>query len=197
MSADSDDLKPGIFPQDLNWAEGEAVKSLENLYSFVNVECQRAIDWYFSKKRNKRIAGYVFRVGAILALAGAGVIPILGEIYKSDNVPGLSPAWATVALAIVAIFVALDRLGGYTSGWVRYVRSGQALSQLQSDFRLEWEKQRLVLYGGQTDAATVQEGIDKCREFLAEVHSTVRAETDQWAQEFQKFLLELEKKVKK
>jgi hypothetical protein len=197
MSEDSADLTPGIFPQNLNWKEGEATESLEELYSFVNIECQRAIDWYFQKKRTKRIAGYLFRVGSILSLAGAGVIPIIGEIYNDEGIPGLSPAWATVALAIAAVLVALDRLGGYTSGWVRYVRSGQTLSQLQSDFRVEWEKQKLLLHGGQVDVEIVQEGIDKCRKFLTEVHVTVRNETNQWAQEFQKILVELENNTNK
>ena len=197
MGDNKDDLTPSVFPVDLKWTEGDATESLEKLYQFANYECKRAIDWYFIKKRSKRIAGYAFRLGAILALAVSGVIPILGEIYKTNNSPDISPAWATVALAIVGLFVALDRLGGYTSGWVRYVRCGQSLTNLQSDFRVEWEKLRLALQEGQTDSAIIQQGIDKCKEFLAQVHSTVRAETDQWSKEFQKFLLQLDEKTKK
>jgi hypothetical protein len=197
MGADKDDIKPGNFPADLKWSQDDASKSLEKLYKFANDECERAIDWYFNKKRNKKIFGYSLRIGAILAFAVSGLIPILGEIYEKNNIPGISPAWATVALAITAIFVALDRLGGYTSGWVRYICSGQILSQLQSDFRIEWEKLELVLQGGQTDSTTVRKGIDKCKEFLAQINSTVRAETDQWAQDFQNALLEFEEKTKK
>ena len=129
MKTDKDDLTPGGFPADLKWTQDDATESLEKLYQFANNECKRAIDWYFNKKRSKRIAGYASRVGAILALAVSGLIPILGEIYKTNDIPSISPAWATVALAIVAIFVALDRLGGYTSGWVRYVRTGQTLQE--------------------------------------------------------------------
>ena len=65
------------------------------------------------------------------------------------------------------------------------------------DLDWEWEKERLRLRGGQIEAATVQECIDKCRQFLGEVHSIVRTETDKWAQEFQKFLLELERNFRK
>jgi hypothetical protein len=196
MENDKHDLKPGAFPTDLRWTQDGATESLERLFQFANDECKRAIDWYFTKKQSKKIAGYVFRVGAIIALAVSGMIPIIGEIYKTNNAAGISPAWATVALAIAAIFVALDRFGGYTSGWVRYIRTGQALSWLQSEFRVEWEKLRLALQAGQTDSTTLQQGIDKCKEFLAQVHSTVSAETDQWAQEFHKFLLEFEEKTK-
>ena len=100
MAADKDDLTPRAFPTDLNWTEQEATDSLEKLYRFANDECERAINWYFDKKRSKRIAGYACRLGAIIAATIAGVIPILGEIYKTNNVPGLSPAWATVAIAV-------------------------------------------------------------------------------------------------
>jgi hypothetical protein len=196
MGTDKKNIKPGVFPDDLKWTGDEAVESLERLYKFVNDECKEAINWYFRKKRSKSSAGSLFRVGAVLALGVSGIIPILGEIYKTNDIPAISPAWATVALGIVAIFVTLDRLGGYTSGWIRYIRTAQTLSQLQSDFRVEWEKLRLKLQGGQTDSATVQQGIDQCKEFLTKVHSTVRAETDQWAQEFQRVLHELEEKTK-
>lgn len=88
-------------------------------------------------------------------------------------------------------------LGGYTTGWVRYIRTGQALVDLQSDFRLEWEKFRLKSQSSSIDAARVEEGIDRCKQFLARLHSTVRTETGQWAQEFEKALIELDKKIKK
>jgi hypothetical protein len=144
-----------------------------------------------------KILGYIFRVGSILALAIAGVIPILGEIYEKGDVPGLSPAWSTFALAIAGVFLSLDRFGGYTTGWIRYIRTAQALSRLQSNFRIEWESQRLILQSGQTDSATVDQAIQKCRDFLAQVNLIVGAETDEWAKDFQKVLAELEKKTKK
>ncbi len=196
MGDDKGDLKPGSFPEDLKWSEKEATTSLENLYQFVNDECDRATKWYFDKKRTKKILGYIFRVGAILAVAIAGVIPILGEIYEKGDVPGLSPAWATFALAIAGVFLSLDRFGGYTSGWIRYIRTAQALNRLQSSFQIGWESQRLILQGGQTDSATVDQAIKQCRDFLAQVNSIVGAETDEWAKDFQKVLAELEKKTK-
>lgn len=197
MSAKKGDLKPGSFPEDLKWSENEATTSLELLYQFVNAECDQASRWYFVKKKTMKTLGYIFRVGAILALAIAGVIPILGEIFEKGDVPGLSPAWSTFFLAIAGVFLSLDRFGGYTSGWIRYIRTALALNRLQSNFRIDWESQRLILQSGQTDSATIGRGIQQCRDFLAQVNSIVGAETDQWAKDFQRVLAELEKKTKK
>ncbi len=197
MEEKKKDLKPGDFPQNLKWSDSEAVTSLELLYQYVNNECDQATGWYFTKKKTMKTLGYISRVGSISAVAFAGVIPILGEIFEKEDVPGLSPAWSTFFLAIAGVFLSLDRFGGYTSGWIRYIRTALALNRLQANFRIEWESQRLLLQGDHTDSATVNQAIEKCRDFLAQVNSIVGAETDEWAKDFQKVLAELERKFKK
>jgi hypothetical protein len=196
MENNHDDLTSQPFPDDLKWSNDDATTSLKQLYHFVNNECDQAIRWYFNKKQTKKIFGYVFRIGAIIAVAISGIIPILGEILETGGVPMLSPGWATVALGLAALFISLDRFGGYTSGWIRYIRTGQALNKLQSDFRIEWEKQMLILQADQSNLETVRQAVDKCKKFLAQVNAVICAETDQWAQDFQKILHELEEDAK-
>jgi hypothetical protein len=178
--------------------QGEAIESLEKIQRFVNSECEKAIHWYYAKKRPKKICGYLFRAGAIIAIAISGVIPVFSEMLENDSGTRLSPAWATIALAVALLFIALDRFGGYTSGWIRYIRAGQILSQLQSDFRVSWETLRMSMQRKPADTEEhLRQGIDLCQKFLAQVNETVRAETDQWSQDFQSFLLELEATAKK
>ena len=191
-----DDLLPQSFPQDLNWSDIESYKSLQSVYNFVNTECERAISWYYDRKNIKKFLGYTFRLGAILTGAIAGIIPILGEIFDNYGISYLSPAWATVSLAIATLFVALDRLGGYTSGWVRYVRTAQKLTTLQGNFQLDWEEFRLSKNEHNIDFAIAQDGIQLCKEFLDAVNSEVQNETNIWAQEFQQALVEIEKQSK-
>ena len=187
----SSDLKPGTFPEDLQWSADGAFASLENLYQFVNDECTRAVDWYYSKRGSKRLAGRVLRVNAIVALTVSGIIPVLAQIYRDS---GLEPGWATATLATAALLMTLDRFGGHTSGWIRYIRTGQALSHLQSTFRIDWEAYRLSLKDN-ISAKDTERGIILCRKFLVKVHSTVASETDSWAEEFQKVVLELDQTV--
>ncbi len=196
MKSDKDDLTPGDFPKDLGWTKEEAITSLEKVYHFVNQECDRAINWYYQKKRSKRIFGYLFRIGAILSITASGIIPILSEIYETEHSPILSPAWATIALALAALFITLDRFGGYTSGWIRFIRTGQFLGSLQADFRIEWEKERIIIQSAEIDQVVIEKAIQKCRDFLSRVNNSVSAETDAWGEEFQKVLVELERKIK-
>ena len=100
-----------------------------------------------------------------------------------------------MALAIAALFVALDRFGGYTSGWVRYVRTAQRLTLLQADFRLNWEEYRFRC--PQLTAEETREGILLCLTFLRNVNLEIQNETNAWAQEFQQALLEVDNLSKK
>ena len=191
-AAQKKDLVFQDFPKDLEWHTENRWNSLEQLCEFVNYECEKAINWYYASKRIKSRMGYFLRAASIIAIAIAGMIPIVGEIYEqSDGSPIISPAWATIALATAALCVALDRFGGYTSGWVRYVRTAQRLTILQADFRLDWEEYRFRC--PQLTAAETQEGILLCRAFLRDVNVEVQNETTAWAQEFQQALLDVEK----
>jgi hypothetical protein len=126
----------------------------------------------------------------------AGVIPVISEIYKNSDTCAIPASWATVALAFGAFFIAIDRFLGCTSGWIRYIRSSQKLSLLQTEFRMDWEKLRMSLQKNPADDSGIQNGMELCRDFLKDVYTVVKSETDQWAQDFQKSLAEFEEKGK-
>ena len=104
------------FPKTLDWSPTKQQESLDQLYLFVVNECAASINWYYQKKRSKSLLGFLLRLGAILAVAVAGLIPLIGELLKRNNKLWLSPAWVTVALALAGLLIAIDRFGGYTSG---------------------------------------------------------------------------------
>ena len=192
-----EDLISQAFPKDLNWNPNERYLSLEHIYEFVDKECDKAIQWYYFRKKSKSRLGYILRVGAILAVAVAGIVPIIGEICrKDDKVPCISPAWATVSLALAALLIALDRFGGYTSGWVRYVRTAQRLTILQGEFRLDWEEHRHSRIEENMDIEITKHGLLLCKKFLQSVNLEVQTETNAWAQEFQQALMEVDKQSK-
>ena len=181
-------LRPLGFPTALDWSPAKQQESLEKLYQFVVGECSASINWYYRKKGGKSLLGFLLRLGSILAVAVAGLIPIVGELLKRNSIPGISPAWATVALALAGLLIAIDRFGGYTSGWIRYVRTAQKLTSLQGEFRLDWEEYRRTSLEDTSGADRTKEGINLCRKFLLAVYTQVRLETDLWAQDFQQAL---------
>lgn len=181
-------LQPMGFPKTLDWSPDKQQESLDQLYLFVVNECAVSINWYYHKKSSKSLVGFLLRLGAILAVAVAGLIPLIGELLKRNDKLWLSPAWATVALALAGLLIAIDRFGGYTSGWIRYIRTAQKLTSLQGEFRLDWEEYRRSSLEEASGADRTKEGINLCRTFLRAVYAQVRLETDLWAQDFQQAL---------
>ncbi len=181
-------LRPTGFPEALDWSRDKQQESLDKLHRFVVGECGASIDWYYRKKWSKSLLGFLLRLGAILMVGVGGLIPLIGELLKRNGIPGISPAWATVALALAALLIAIDRFGGYTSGWIRYIRTAQTLTRLKGEFLMDWQEHRRALCGEPTDSDRTKEGILLCKQFLCRVYEQVRLETDLWAEDFQQAL---------
>jgi hypothetical protein len=187
----TEDIKPAEFPS-LSWQPEEIATSVVKLYEYVTNQAERAREWYFRKRSRKRIAGYTFRLCAIIVAVIGAIIPILGGIFEENRVPGINPGWATVALTIAGLLIAVDKLGGFTSGWVRYIRTGQELSQMEEAFRFQWENGKIKRQSSDPTIEQAEEAISQCKTFLLGINEVVRKETDLWAAEFHKALTEIE-----
>jgi hypothetical protein len=188
----TEDLRPSEFPE-LSWTSDDVGTSLGRLYDYVTDQAERARTWYFGKRQWKKIGGYGFRAGAIVSIAAAGLIPILGEIFETGGVPYINPGWATVAVAIGALFVAIDKFAGFTSGWVRYILAGQQLARMEESFRFDWESSKLAWAGAKPSVEQAVAALAQCKGFLEDVNRVVEEETKLWATEFQSALKEIEK----
>lgn len=188
------DLSPKDFPTELSWDyEEESKKSLDKLYDYAVGEVERYIQWYYEKRKVKRRLGLWLRVFAIVITAIAGIIPIVNGI--AENPLFIPPSLATLALAIAALLVLIDKFGGGTSGWVRYITTAQELSQLLEGFRFEWENIRITLNGSPT-TEQVTAAVSQCKDFIIKSHEVIRQETRLWVTEFQNVLKDLEKTAK-
>ncbi len=192
--AKPEDLKPTEFPQS-SWEPKEAVLSLDKLFVYVTAKAERAVNWYYVKRDSRRRMGSLLRYGAILSTGTAGVIPLLGTIFKNNNVPWVDPAWAAMALAAAALMIAIDKFGGFTSGWIRYVLAAQQIDEAVENFRFTWELEKHKLQLPISGEAS-QIMIAHCKDFLLRVQEIVREETQKWATEFQAAIKEVDEAAK-
>lgn len=185
------DLKPVPFPS-LSWAPEDRTKALAELVGYATGEAERAIDWYYWKRRRAQRWGRGLRLGAILTSSAAGVTPLLSELIVENGRPAIEPLWAALLLAAAGILVLLDRFWGCTSAWVRYMQAAQEITEALDAFRMDWESHRLLWDGMEVDVEQAQATISRCESFLTHVRSVVRTETDTWATEFHKVLEQIE-----
>jgi hypothetical protein len=196
MSDKIANLTPTAMP-DLIWGPNNSADSLSKLSHYSLTEARRAIDWYVAKREPKKTVGRVLRIGAILATAVAGVIPVLSQIFEMDNhQPLIAPAWSTIALGIAALFIAVDRFWGFTSAWARFLIAEQALSEALTAFQIDWEASKLAWGGPEPSPEQAREMIGACKDFLAQVHKIVRQETNKWVTEFQSVTTQLNAEAK-
>jgi hypothetical protein len=185
------DLRPEAFPS-LSWEPQEVAQSLETLYRYVEGEALKANDWYLRKKGPNRRLGQWLRGLAILLTAGAGLVPILSELWQIGRQPMIRPGWSPLLLGLAALFLLLDRFLGGTSSWMRYLAASQAIGDLLRRFRFDWTLQQAACAGQPPDAAHTERLIGLCHRLLAGVDRVVQEETQAWASEFRGVLRQID-----
>lgn len=188
-----EDLKPKDFPT-LTWEAGKLAKQLDQLTAYAMHQAQSAIDWYFYKRQWRRYFCRICRIGAILLTAFTGMLPLINEIFKDQHL--LHPLWSAVALALAATLIMLDRVYGFTSGWIRYLLTAQQITQALDAFRLDVERQKLSWGNLEPTPEQAQMLLEQTQTFLKQVNGFVHNETKTWADNFTEAARQLDEQLK-
>lgn len=175
------DIQWPSLPADLKWGDA-AEACLSRVHEYALGFCNSSIAWYQNRRRSKRVAGFALRAGALLATAGAGLVPLAADL-KLGTVP---PPVSTVLIAMAGLFISIDTLGGFTSGWIRYMLAQQKIERLRDGFLLDWQRLRLA-------ADSAPAFLERARMFVLAVGKVLDDETQEWATEFQNALKDLER----
>jgi SMODS and SLOG-associating 2TM effector domain 2 len=186
-----DNLTNEEFP-DLEWGADHLRESLDAVYHYAVDKARQAQRWYFAKKSWKRRWGWVLRVTALVATPLAGLLPVMDSMLRDTRNLTIPPGWATVLIALAGLCVMLDRFGGFTSGWIRYVLTAQKIGRELESFRFAWDQKKSQLAGIQPGVAQARQFLDDALRFTAKISELVAEETAQWAIEFEGALREIE-----
>ena len=161
---------------------------------------KRAIDYYEAGLKPKRNGARKLRMGALLLGTAAGLTPLVVAlvvtIWLPNNIPlvrDLVPLSAIFAAAAIAC-VAVDRLFGYSSAWMRFVSASLELQSRRTVFASAWAKER-VRAGATPTSEHVAASLDVLGTFLASIDDVVRSETQAWVAEFRGALADLDKTI--
>lgn len=168
-------------------------RQIQALHAAALRKAHAAVRWYATNIGTKRVGALFLRFGSILLGAIAALVPLAVQLVP--EVPGktlnLLP-FASVAAALAATCVLLDKFFGFSSGWMRYTSARLDLQRLIERFELDWTRSVLT----QTQPPTsVGATLDLIQAFITNVSDVVRAETQAWVTEFKSALSEAEKAV--
>jgi hypothetical protein len=190
-----------LEPAHIIWDSTDPAKSLQEIRAAVDLEGQKAIDWYWQRKKWKRIPAQFVQFLALFLTAAAGLVPILLQVFKNYRV---NPAWlptdsgplAAIFVGFAAALLGLDKAFGFSSGWVRYVLTATSMTKLLQEFRIDW----IALSAGCGSAADPLAArcaaIQRAKEFISAMQGMVEQETKDWAAEFQSNMAQMEKDLK-
>lgn len=188
------DIRPADLVS-LDWTPEHTRQSLDVIYRYVTDSTSQAIGWYFAARRSKKRWAQRLRVGAIIMVAVAGVLPVLSQIFGTGSSVEIQPAWSSVALAIAVALVALDRFFGFSSAWARYMAAGQAISAALNQFRLDWQQSSCQLLADGLTREGIAHLLELAKTLVRNTDDLIHAETSQWVNEFRETLTEVERSV--
>lgn len=187
-----------------SWQPDRVPASLEVLRLYAEGHARAAIDWYYAKKPWKAWASQALRLLTILATALGGLMPILVSTGVFSNPASPHRELDDLRLneigylcfGLAALFLAVDRYFGNSTGWMRYITTAMALETALQQFRLDWAKLTASLAGEIPSGAALEALIERIAEFSISVRTLVERETQAWVTEFQTNLSQLEKEAK-
>ena len=181
--------------------------SINKLYRFAESEAQKAINWYLYNKGSKSFWSRHLRISAIILATLGGIAPVLLSIGWLNTGTSVTKQWfgsfaaligqlGYLFFAVAAGCIAVDKFFGFSSGWMRYMKTAQVLMKLLSEFRLDWAMMIANLNGESPTLEQTQLMIQRIKDFTLIVDSQVEQETSAWISEFQTSLSEIERTVK-
>lgn len=182
---------------ELDWSESGRRESVALLKTYVTHRATGALAYYQYAKKPKKKWAIWLRMASLIFAGLAGIIPIISQLFvNAQGGPLVQPAWASIALALAAGALAIDRFFGYSTAWMRFMNSELKVRRSLDAFELEWESARSAWAGREPSNEQVQEMIGRASRFLVEVSEIVREETEQWMSEFREAMRQLDERAK-
>ncbi len=176
----------------LDWGSEHRKESIHTVYQRAEKHALGAINWYLLSKQGKKFWAQLLRLGVIGLTAIAGLLPIISEIYQF----ALSPAWASVALGLAGVLLAIDKFFGCSSAWMRFIAAEHQIRQCLHEFQMDYELEQTGWDHAQPTTEQTQKILGRCKAFLYQVDAIIRQETDQWLAEFQDALKQIDNAAK-
>ncbi|MFD8465216.1 SLATT domain-containing protein [Streptomyces cyaneofuscatus] len=172
---------PKITDQD------DTAKIIQELYSWVESFVVESINWYTREKVSKSRWSRFLRMSAVLSFALGAVTPVVAVGMGWSN----QAIWGYGIIGIGACCVAVDRVFGFSSSWMRYVSTAISLNRQLVIFQAAWPRVEAKL----AQQATLEGFTEAVQELVKFVDSTsllMENETLAWVSEFQNHVVQLE-----
>ena len=192
---------PRLSAQNLKWTRADDIQaSISELYQYAETSANASIDWYGRHKNSLARWSQTLRALTIILTSIGGLMPLISalgfriSVGQTGNLELGQLGYLFLGLA--AACVGYDKFFGYSSGWMRYIKTKMILEKTLAEFRLDWAMMIAKLGDNPPTPDQVQLMIQRLKEFLLTTNNHVEKETEAWISEFKTNIAELEKTSK-
>ncbi|MFG2979876.1 SLATT domain-containing protein [Streptomyces sp. NPDC048258] len=162
-------------------------KVLKDLFAWVESFATESINWYTREKVSKARWSRFLRLAAVSCFTLGTVTPVVavGMGWSKESI------WGYGLIGLGACCLAIDRVCGFSSSWMRYVSTAISLNRRLLTFQASWPRiEARVARNPHADefSDAVQELVD----FVDGFAMLMETETLAWVSEFQNHVLQLE-----
>jgi hypothetical protein len=189
------DLKP-VVQQPFVWEAATARNTVNDLYKILVEKTNTTIQWYLDKKKGPAGAAQTCRNAAVFLTVLGGLCPILKTAYSGnlfDKITFGDLGYVLLAFALAIVLV--DKYAGYSTAWMRYIKTNMRLEGMLQDFQYDWQITCVQSDFDRTtpEAEKVVKLLTKLKDFAKQVSVEIENETQEWVTEFQQSLALLAK----
>lgn len=133
-------------------------------------------------------------VGALLPLVITAVSRFAEFNVRMKDL--VDAQWGYIAFAAAAACVAADKFYGFSTGWIRFMKTQLGLERALSDLRYDWVTLLAKLEDKEPTPDQIQLMLLRLKDFVLFVRGQIEQETDAWVLEFQSNLADFANTVK-
>lgn len=203
MPQKPEDLKPEekfpSFPAGQGSADPKALQEyLEGVHDFALKSTMKQINWYNENKKPYMERAKVLRGLAIVFVALGALTPfIVGSKIIPEGWVGIN--WTQVgyiSLGIAVCLIGLDKFFGYSSSWIRFMTTSNALQKYLAEFQYDWAILSAKASCNPLTPGGCEPLLQRVQTFALKVHSEIERETSEWAAEYRSNLAEMERSAR-
>lgn len=187
-----------VTPKTLAWDELKdktVDESLAIIYERIKLASNQMCDWYWESIESKKRMSLMTRAFAVSFLVIGTILPILSALMESDKNKLAFTQFGITALVLAGLWTLVDRIFGWSSGWMRYIVTVTSMENLVKVYHWQWGNY-ISSKNGPLERSDLKVLFDMTVALQNELIKLLSDETSKWVIEFNASISLLESAIK-
>lgn len=170
-------------------------ESLSIIYSRINKKSREMCSWYWRSIKSKKRSSLIARSFAVFFLIIGTVLPILSAVLETAEAKLALTQLGLAMLVIAGLLTAVDKIFGWSGGWMRYIQTVTSMENLIKVYQMEWDKY-IISTTKPLEKEDVISLLNLSSGLMNELIKLLSEETNKWVVEFNASISLLESTIK-